>query len=168
MRRIHFSDLPIGALRDVDQEMKNGNPGYVFPTMKPTGLWYSIEGGDDSWTEWCKAESYRDTDAQLTYELDVDLSRVLVLSTTEQMEDFSRRYAWKDMSGRSELDTLRMYIDWHAVAREYDGLEIYPYQWPSRMGLMWYYGWDCASGVLWRATRCATFKEVTCDKSLSG
>ena len=44
------------------------------------------------------------------------------------------------------------YPDWKLIAQEFDGIEIAPYQWEIRMdyNFFWYYGWDCASGCLWR------------------
>ena len=43
-------------------------------------------------------------------------------------------------------------INWVEVSEMYDGVEISPYQWKRRLAInfMWYYGWDCASGVIWR------------------
>jgi len=35
------------------------------------------------------------------------------------------------------------------VSKEYDGIEIAPYQWDARLSLIWYYGWDVASGCIW-------------------
>lgn len=43
------------------------------------------------------------------------------------------------------------YIDWASVCRAYQGIVISPYFWSRRMGPMWYYSWDCASGVIWDA-----------------
>ena len=40
-------------------------------------------------------------------------------------------------------------IDWKKVASKYDGIEIVPYQPKARMNLLWYYGWDIASGCIW-------------------
>lgn len=56
-------------------------------------------------------------------------------------------------------------IDWKAVAKEYDGIEIDPYQYERRFseGFLWYYGWDCASGCVWRP-RGLTFSLVRDDR----
>lgn len=35
------------------------------------------------------------------------------------------------------------------VAKDYDGIEIAPYQESLRYDLEWYYGWDVASGCIW-------------------
>jgi hypothetical protein len=40
-------------------------------------------------------------------------------------------------------------IDWNKVAEEYQGIIIAPYRWEHRLDMMWYYGWDCASGCIW-------------------
>ena len=53
------------------------------------------------------------------------------------------------------------YIDWPAVATDYPGLIIAPYQWSCRMSefTRWYYGWDCASGCIWNADAIARVTE---------
>lgn len=43
------------------------------------------------------------------------------------------------------------HIDWPRVEADgFHGIEISPYLWKRRLeGGMWYYGWDCAAGVIW-------------------
>ena len=63
-----------------------------------------------------------------------------------------------------------MFIDWPKVAERYDGIIIAPYQWSRRLdGPMWYYGWDCASGCVWRARAVLELKsmEELCQQPLS-
>ena len=43
-----------------------------------------------------------------------------------------------------------MYIDWIKVSKQYSGIEINPYQHSNRYTSMWYYGWDVASGCIWK------------------
>jgi hypothetical protein len=50
------------------------------------------------------------------------------------------------------------YIDWPRVAERFDGVIIAPYQWKHRLELMWYYGWDCASGCIWNARAVSCFE----------
>ena len=49
-------------------------------------------------------------------------------------------------------------IDWKKAARKYGGLIITPYQWDMRFELLWYYGWDCASGVIWGTKQIESFE----------
>ena len=48
--------------------------------------------------------------------------------------------------------------NWDDVVRQYDGLIIAPYQWAKRCDYSWYYGWDCASGVIWNLRAVASVK----------
>jgi len=59
-----------------------------------------------------------------------------------------------------------MRIDWEAVAKRYTGIEIEPYNWERRnsgpnnnysMSMLWYYGWDCASGCVWELDALVSF-----------
>ena len=58
-------------------------------------------------------------------------------------------------------------IDWAEVASKYDGIIISPYQWSLRldMEMMWYYGWDCASGCIWNISAIKELKEVQNGKA---
>lgn len=106
---------------------------------KPTGLWYSV--GEER-KEWCDSEGFRLEQLAHVYELDINLDRVLRITTERELREFTRLYS----------DETCWNIDWEAVAREWDGIEIAPYQWGCRMATAtrWYYSWDVASGCLWR------------------
>jgi hypothetical protein len=80
----------------------------------------------------------------------VDLAdcNVLQIRGLHQLDAFDEKYGLLDpILGENGLHTC---IDWVRVSEEYDGLEIAPYIWSRRLEFMWYYGWDCASGVIWR------------------
>ena len=110
-------------------------------SAKPVGLWYSV---GEEWKEWCEAENFYVRHLAYTYELDVDEARILRLTTELDLLNFTARY--------QDADRDSWYIDWQAVAQDWDGIEIAPYQWGCRMDTRtrWYYGWDVASGCLWR------------------
>ncbi len=115
--------------------------------MKPAGLWYScIEDDAESWgwREWCEAEHFRLAD--LRYETEVRIEgKILAIHSEAEFLGFADVYkAPGPVPGLA-----RMYIDWPRVAEVYDGIEITPYLWSMRLDFMWYYGWDCSSGVLW-------------------
>jgi hypothetical protein len=107
--------------------------------MKPKGLWYAC--GFD-WVEWCEGENFRLEGIKHKFVLDIDFSDILVLDNNEKILDFSKKYG---------SDTKHEYvmINWKKVSEDYSGLEICPYSWGLRMKLMWYYGWDVASGCIW-------------------
>lgn len=113
---------------------------------KPNGFWYGVDG---DWERWCKGEDWglaKDKD-NFEYEMTLGRENLLVLTTVAEIDSFHEEY-------RAELcPGVHDYIDWRLVAGKYDGIEIAPYQWDRRMSgpaHRWYYGWDCASGCIWR------------------
>lgn len=150
--RVHFTDHAIEKLRDFVPSND---------TFKPHGLWYSVEGNGDGWSDWCKAENFKDTNAQVQHELAVVLDSILVLSSPIDILAFTEQYA------RCVPTSDRRYgIEWAHVAQNHAGIEIAPYQWSLRLSMEtpWYYSWDCASGCIWQPTTCVkivrTRKEV--------
>jgi hypothetical protein len=114
---------------------------------KPRGLWVSDETGDDGWRSWCESEEFNL--AGLDHETEFVLApghNVLVIESPEALSAFDQEYN-VGLHDRSPFTILG--IDWNRVAEDYDGIIITPYQWEHRFGLMWYYGWDCASGCIW-------------------
>lgn len=113
------------------------------PNHKPKGLWYAI---DNDWKEWCKSEwdSWLDK-CDFEYELDIDMTNVLLLDSVDAIITFDATYR-KDL-----VPNILSMIDWKAVANDYSGIEISPYQWMLRLDhrISWYYGWDVASGCIW-------------------
>jgi len=134
----HYSREPVGPLYGKDQ----APPGEAF---KPHGLWVSVDG-DDDWPQWCNENGYDGCGSYHYYRVHVgDLGRVLVLGTVGEIRDFDEQRVIRPHN-------ILTSIDWEAVARDYAGIIIAPYQWGCRLDLMWYYGWDCASGCIWDPT----------------
>jgi hypothetical protein len=75
------------------------------------------------------------------YEVVLHDSNILVLDTPKKILEFGREYR----IGES--------IDWPRLAKTHDGIEISPYQWSLRLNLLWYYGWDVASGCIWNTEK---------------
>jgi len=142
--RIHLSAKPLGLARRVTQQRTQ---------LKPTGIWYAC--GYD-WIRWLQGEQ-PDWLAGVrhAYLLDVDLRELAVLDTLSKLDDFDGTYGF----GREHVGQ----IDWHAVAKLYGGVEICPYQRQRRMSLLWYYGWDVASGVIWSPHALVGAQEVDLD-----
>lgn len=113
--------------------------------MKPPGFWYEVDG---DWQRWCRDEQWGVDTYRHIHAVELGDTNMLMIDTLERLDGFHARFGHCDPLGvRSELFD---YIDWAAVATEWDGVEIAPYQWDRRLTLRWYYGWDCAAGVIWR------------------
>ena len=144
MRLIHYSKEPLTAVYSRAHD-RNGCGCYKTP-----GLWVSVEGPDD-WVEWCRSESFGTFDHATEVTL-APGARILHLSTVEQVEAFDLEYAGGPAHFRE--------IDWQAVRAKYQGIIIAPYQWSIRLGPNWYYGWDCASGVIWDAAAVVALRPI--------
>lgn len=134
MKLIHYSKHPVSLpLIDTTARLERGG-------FKPDGLWVSVEGEDD-WKSWCQSEGFGLD--RFEYETEIVLAadhRVWVTPFPDEVEEMYR------IGGSCYR---RDYIDWPRVAEQYDGLIITPYCWESRLGVSFYYSWDCASGCIW-------------------
>jgi hypothetical protein len=136
-RLLHYSKEPLTEVRSCAQN-EHDDPS------KPRGLWVSVEGPDD-WKAWCHSEEHHID--RLLIETEVVLAseaRILRLSSAFGLDAFTKQY--EHCAGM---------IDWAAVAREHQVIIIAPYCWERRLELICYYGWDCASGVIWDAAAIA-------------
>lgn len=134
----HYAAEPVALDRSREYETAKHN-------LKPDGLWVSIPGEDD-WPSWCRREDFHTE--SLAHEHVVALSEsadILYLTSLAEVIDFHEAYRHRGEA----VELLDRYIDWARVKARYDGIVIAPYQWPLRLDLIWYYGWDCASGCIW-------------------
>lgn len=156
MKLIHYTSKKI----DIDLHRKYVDVENV--AMKPSGLWVSVQGEDD-WKWWCESEEFRLDGLNYAYEVKLkENANVLHLKTPFSLLEFTKKYG-SDMHG-NPLDLHKYFefdgfssgwgvgiinMDWAKAKKEYQGIIIAPYQWSCRFDLMWYYGWDCASGCIW-------------------
>jgi hypothetical protein len=116
--------------------------------MKPAGLWLSDENDECSWAQWCAGEGFHLENLAHQAVFDVpEGNGVLWLRTVDELLAFTA----KCKASTTEPLLSSFYLDWTYVAKQYKGLIITPYQWELRLcpETSWYYGWDCASGVIW-------------------
>lgn len=171
LRRIHITNVPDLTLLDMPKpgiEMKPGMRVRERGGTDHCSFWY---GFNDSWLEWCRGESMHDWFQPYVYEILVDESKILRISNEQEFEAFEDEYHGvpeyleamydKEHNGRKyrSIDApspyfrsgryFTSYIDYGRVAEKYGGVEIVPYLWSKRLESIWYYGWDCASGVIW-------------------
>jgi hypothetical protein len=135
---LHYSAEPF--VGPVHSEAQEGDLSF-----KPRGLWLSV---GNEWAEWCREANFGA--ARIVHVARVTLApnaNVLRLSGQIDLDRFTDEY------GDPEQDRTyhTRFIRWNQVAEKYDGIIISPYIWARRLELMWYYGWDCASGCIWNA-----------------
>lgn len=157
-RLIHYSNTHLTGVYSCSQyegrSLKRGD--------KPNGLWVSVEGEQD-WREWCEAESFGCLDCATEVVLRPD-AKMLRIETPEALKAFHDEYhcppKWT-MNLNEDWDDHA--IAWLLVAEKYQGIIIAPYQWSWRLTdpiSHWYYGWDCASGVIWDAGAVAEVRPI--------
>lgn len=107
---------------------------------KPFGLWYGI---GTSWIDWVKDEM-PDWDYDNVFEIVIDESKILKISKFNELIEFTNEY----IDNNEMLSNY--FINWNKLSKKYSGIEISPYIWEGRMKFIWYYGWDVASGCIWK------------------
>jgi hypothetical protein len=107
---------------------------------KPLGLWYGI---GTSWIDWVKEEMPQ-WDYNNVFEILIDESKILKITDFNELMEFTNEY----LDNNEILSNY--YINWNEVSKKYSGIEISPYIWEGRMKFLWYYGWDVASGCIWK------------------
>ena len=137
-------------------------------------LWVSDEN-DFGWREWCTYEEFMTENLKYAYEITFKPGpRVLTLATKDQLLEFGRVFQATDeqiglMSdgGGHPVDTSTyrsLFLDWQKIADKFDAVLITPFQ--PELHFMdgrvrWYYGWDCASGVVLDCRCIASWVDVT-------
>ncbi len=142
MKLLHYSAEPF----QFNQDRTYQQHAYGF---NPNGLWLSVEG-DDDWLAWCNSENFGIE--RLKYATEVILkpdASVLLLDTAAKVNEFNTRFR------RTDDNSIVHNIAWDKVEALYDGLIIAPYHWGLQLHIMWYYTWDCASGVIWNLSTIA-------------
>lgn len=118
---------------------------------KPRAFWVSVEGECD-WPSWCESE-HCGLD-RLAHVSEITLApdaNVRVISNEAEFDDFHSSMPMRTLYPGQRADRDYLSPDWPEIAKTTDGLIIAPYLWGRRMGPIWYYGWDCASGCIWHS-----------------
>jgi len=129
--RAHMSKKKIRQFKDIPTQL---------PGMKPEGFWYDCDG---EWSRWIDSEMPH-WKGKHNYKVQVDLSKMIVIRNYKQLKAFEEKYGIKKPYGDGYME-----IDWPKVAQNYSGIEIAPYIQSARFSVLWYYGWDVASGCIW-------------------
>ena len=143
----HYNNEPVAFGREVIYDQCLG-----LAIGKPNGFWVSV--GND-WESWCRDSEFRLEYLAVIHRVTLsDDANILWITTPEQLDEFHAEYSheregWPKIGDR-EFDFRKRFIDWEVVSQKYDGIIITPYIYSRRLdGPFWYYGWDCASGVIW-------------------
>lgn len=145
----HFTENPFTF--DPKRQYKNKS---WTDSFKPSGLWLSHEESGYGWSHWCREAEWGTNSLQNQTNFICDTSSWLVMKESDQLTDFTKKYG---RSMRRLMDVVEPnpqyifhhMIDWDLVQCEFAGILISPYIWESRLFLMWYSGWDCASACVW-------------------
>ena len=115
------------------------------PYGKPRGLWLS-DDSDYGWAQWCRDEKYQIGRLDYVTRIEVDTSRLAVLSTPHLVREFTARYMTHDQTRSNGYG-----VDWARAAKDYAGILATPYWWECRLddSVEWYYVMDCASACVW-------------------
>ncbi len=147
-RRLHYSKESVVVPRTVTEDIASDKQKRYKPRH---GLWWSV---GDSWADWCVGESFGGVRDYL-HEFIIDDSKLLCIKTVEELDAFSEKYRTDHYLAELAADWHAIslgfddFIDWPKVVKDYAGVEISPYLYERRLTVMWYYGWDCASGIIW-------------------
>lgn len=126
--------------------------------FKPHGLWYSL---GFEWFEWCDGENFGGIHEN-TFELDIDLSNVLVIKTNDDLIELFNNF-------KAQVYSNYWAVDWRKVASEFSGCEIQNYhhlKWNNSLPMQsstWFCGWDVSSGCLWDLTKIKSYKKYKTD-----
>jgi hypothetical protein len=134
-----------------DSELKKiKTPQIRAKGPKPNGLWYCVGFGWLDFTTSDFQDFYTIGNRVYAFEISLEGLNILKITSYEELIKFEEIYLAPNeneyMKGR------KFDIDWSKVAENYDGIEIAPYIHKARMGHMWYYGWDVASGCIWNTS----------------
>jgi len=124
--------------------------------LKPNGLWYSI---NDEWLEWCFGNDLFDWIGDNRFELELDMSKILVISSVDELTMFNNEFEDKESRFRN--------IDWRLVAEKYSGIELinyYSYRMATVNRSIWHYSIDVNGGCIWDLSALKEVKKTDTPK----
>lgn len=163
---LKYDNAPIFLGEQADRDQ----PSRLSEYQKPCGFWIT-DDSEDCWRSWCVGNRFGLESLTHKHQVALDESRILILRSPYELDAFTEQYKvfhWWGPEGepRKYRDLC---IDWQRVAQEHDGLIITPYQWQRRLGhyYSWYYGWDCASGCIWKASTIRDIRLIEIDPDIA-
>lgn len=125
--------------------------------LKPNGLWYAC---GTEWIDWVRSEQ-PNWEHDFLFKITINPKVMLMIDNKNTFLRFCKIYTaqkganipipkFEDFAG----------INWPAVAQDYSGIEICPYQWEFRHSHFWYYGWDVGSGCIWNKNAITSLQRI--------
>jgi len=149
--RLHFSKNKISKVKNTPKQA---------PGAKPIGFWYSV---GRAWQDWAKNNFWELGD--YIYRIDLDMSKILLISNLEEMTKFNDEFGIKDKGNTNGWNIGNNKIHWEEVAKQYSGIEINPFEGEGKYTFGWYGTWDIASGCIWDASAVKDLTRVTIEKN---
>jgi hypothetical protein len=112
---------------------------------KPLGLWYAL---GNEWIDWCIGAGWGV--GVYLYEVELNNDKIIHLKSNDELNDFSRTFSKNTETKGTKWTDRYNDVDWSKVSSKYDGIEIFPYIYHYEKSPLFYYGWDVASGCLWK------------------
>lgn len=139
MRFIHYHDHLVTEMLDSSQIETSSC------LDKPRGLWF-CPAGDSGWTNFVRRNL---STSRISARTEIVVSKTANIAKIASASDL---YSFGEFYGVDVLGGLARGVDWRRVALDYEGILITPYLEECRLAMhsIWYYGWDCASGCVWR------------------
>ena len=90
---------------------------------KPNGLWYAF---GNEWTDYVKSVGGGyDSQYNWYYKVNVKGCKMRELKSEKDIIEFTKEYT--DFDGTDETLFATFFIDWNLVAKDYDGIEVFPF-----------------------------------------
>ena len=147
----HYTGKPFKLDRSREYKFKD-ETWRQTPHTKPPGLWLS-DDSDYGWNDWANFWDFYPEERAVKYHVEADMENICLINSLSLFDKFAELYLRPSDWG-TVLATDMKVINWPAVMRTYKGIVISPYFHERRLDFnnLWYYGWDCASGVIWDLT----------------
>lgn len=135
--------MRIYASQKTVEDLKSSWQNVSHDGLKPIGIWY---GWKSEWLNWCISKKFCNIEYEHFYHVDVKGLNVLKITNASEFKKFEQQFMFPLLP---TTPLITKGIAWTEVQKKFDGIEIIPYLWDSRLDHIWYYGWDVASGCIW-------------------
>ena len=116
---------------------------------KPNGLWYAF---GNEWTDYVKSVGGGyDSQYNWYYKVNVKGCKMRELKSEKDIIEFTKEYT--DFDGSDETLFATFFIDWNLVAKDYDGIEVFPFPKKNMPEAKWLKSWDVSSGCVWNTNK---------------